>query len=159
MQAESSSASAASFNAEDAGKSGFVHMRSTPQQQADPLGDLLVSKSDIKQAAEVVMGRLDITELVGGPQVQETAAQVSISTSHCNVSALGTEPESRFFRATCMCMHLVAVGHGCGHGCGHTCTFTAFDGVARCTSLDHDKVHFADVHGTKRSFYVLEALG
>lgn len=80
MQAGPSSASVASFNEEEAaGKQGFVHMRSAPQQMADPIGDLLVSPSDVKQAAEVVMGRLDITELVGGPQVQETAAQVMLN--------------------------------------------------------------------------------
>lgn len=76
LQAMASSASAASFNDEAAGKAGFVCMRAAPQQQADPLGDLLVASADVRQAAEVVMGRLDITQLVGGPQVQETAAQV-----------------------------------------------------------------------------------
>ena len=83
MQVSPSSASVASFSGQTAGKPGFTHMRPAPEQQADPMGDLLVASTDVRQAAEVVLGRLDISQLVGGPQVQQTAAQVtSLSLSY-----------------------------------------------------------------------------
>ena len=83
MQVSPSSASIASFSGQTAGKPGFTHMRPAPEQQADPMGDLLVASTDVRQAAEVVLGRLDISQLVGGPQAQQTAAQVtSLSLSY-----------------------------------------------------------------------------
>lgn len=57
------------------GKVGQVSMRPAPEYNA--VRELLVGSEDLKQAAEVILGRLDIANLVGGPIVRHKAAEVS----------------------------------------------------------------------------------
>ena len=56
------------------GKVGLVYMRQLWQR--DPLKELRLDSEDIQQAAEVVLGRLDIRELIGGTS-RDKAAKVS----------------------------------------------------------------------------------
>ena len=58
------------------GKVGSVSMRQ--QEQRDPMKELRLDSNDMQQAAEVVLGRLDIRELIGGTGRDKTA-QVSYS--------------------------------------------------------------------------------
>ena len=65
----------ASFDSQDSmGKMGFASMRPAAEQNA--VKELLVGNEDLKQAAEVILGRLDIADLVGGSEVQQKAAEV-----------------------------------------------------------------------------------
>ncbi|KAL3137049.1 hypothetical protein ABBQ32_006634 [Trebouxia sp. C0010 RCD-2024] len=57
------------------GKVGQVSMHPAPEYNA--VEELLVGSEDLKQAAEVILGRLDIANLVGGPIVKYKAAEVS----------------------------------------------------------------------------------
>ena len=56
------------------GKIGQASMRPLPQR--DAVRELLVGSDDLRQAAEVILGRLDIADLVGGSNVQDKAAEV-----------------------------------------------------------------------------------
>lgn len=58
------------------GKVGQTSMRPPPHQ--DVFRELLVGGEDLKQAAEVILGRLDIADLVGGSNVQYKAAAVCL---------------------------------------------------------------------------------
>ena len=78
MQTGTESTSTASFNGQAAGKPGFTSIRSMPLGLT-AMEELRLADSDVRQAAEVVLGRLDIAELVGGPQVQAQAAEVPLS--------------------------------------------------------------------------------
>lgn len=57
------------------GKVGQVSMH--PAAEYNAVEELLVGSEDLKQAAEVILGRLDIANLVGGPIVKYKAAEVS----------------------------------------------------------------------------------
>ena len=65
------------------GKVGQVSMRSAPEHNA--VRELQVGNEDLKQAAEVILGRLDIADLIGGSKVQQNAAVVRLtpSTNSC----------------------------------------------------------------------------
>ena len=57
------------------GKVGQVSMRTCiPEYNA--VRELQVGSEDLKQAAEVILGRLDIADLLGGSEVQQKAAVV-----------------------------------------------------------------------------------
>lgn len=56
------------------GKVGQVSMRPAPVY--NPVKELQVGSEDLKKAAEVLLGRLDIADLIGGSNVQEKAAEV-----------------------------------------------------------------------------------
>ena len=59
------------------GKVGQASMRPAPKRNA--VRELLVGKQDLKQAAEVILGRLDIADLIGGSNVQYKAAEVCLA--------------------------------------------------------------------------------
>ena len=59
------------------GKVGQVSMRPAPESHA--VRELQVGSEDLKQAAEVILGRLDIADLIGGSEVQHKAAVVRIT--------------------------------------------------------------------------------
>ena len=61
------------------GKVGQASMRPAPKRNA--VRELLVGKQDLKQAAEVILGRLDIADLLGGSNVQYKAAEVCLAAS------------------------------------------------------------------------------
>lgn len=62
------------------GKVGQVSMRPAPVY--NPVKELQVGGEDLKQAAEVLLGRLDIADLIGGSNVQEKAAEVRLASVH-----------------------------------------------------------------------------
>ena len=74
------------------GKVGQVSMRPAPKHKA--VRELQVGSEDLRQAAEVILGRLDIADLIGGSAVQQKAAVVRFATES---AALHTA-----------CMHLSA---------------------------------------------------
>ncbi len=65
----------ASFDSQDSmGRVGVASMR--PAAQHNAVQELMLGDQDLKQAAEVILGRLDIADLVGGTNVQQKAAAV-----------------------------------------------------------------------------------
>ncbi len=71
------------------GKVGEASMR--PAAERNAVKELLVGNEDLKQAAEVILGRLDIADLIGGSNVQYKAAEVyhtAQSTCDMNLSHL-----------------------------------------------------------------------
>jgi hypothetical protein len=65
----------ASFGSQDSmGKVGVTSMRRAARRNA--VQELMLGDQDLKQAAEVILGRLDIADLVGGANVQQKAAAV-----------------------------------------------------------------------------------
>lgn len=66
---------AASFDGQNSmGKVGVASVR--PAAQRNAVRELMLGDQDLKQAAEVILGRLDIADLVGGANVQQKAAAV-----------------------------------------------------------------------------------
>jgi stalled ribosome rescue protein Dom34 len=67
----------ASFDSQDSmGRVGLASMR--PAAQRNAVQELMLGDQDLKQAAEVILGRLDIADLVGGANVQQKAAAVCV---------------------------------------------------------------------------------
>ncbi|DBB13646.1 TPA: hypothetical protein ACH3X3_000668 [Trebouxia sp. C0006] len=65
----------ASFDSQDSmGRVGLASMR--PAAQRNAVQELMLGDQDLKQAAEVILGRLDIADLVGGANVQQKAAAI-----------------------------------------------------------------------------------
>ena len=50
-----------------------------PAPEYNPVRELQVGSEDLKQAAEVILGRLDIADLIGGSEVQQKAAVVRLT--------------------------------------------------------------------------------
>ena len=70
----------ASFDSQDSmGRVGVASMR--PAAQRNAVQELTLGDQDLKQAAEVILGRLDIADLVGGANVQQKAAAVCAITA------------------------------------------------------------------------------
>ena len=84
------------------GKVGKIVMRPPPEY--NPVRELRVGNEDLKQAAEVVLGRLDIADLIGGSNVQYKAALVRVATV-----------------STVFGMHIVSL-HLSSKGCTFKCT-------------------------------------
>jgi hypothetical protein len=65
----------ASFDSQESmGRVGVASTR--PAAQRNAVQELMLGDQDLKQAAEVILGRLDIADLVGGANVQQKAAAV-----------------------------------------------------------------------------------
>lgn len=79
------------------GKVGQISMRPAPEHNA--VRELQVGNEDLKLAAEVILGRLDIADLIGGSKVQQKAAMVRLTPT-----------------AALLCMHVICM-HLSGSGC------------------------------------------
>ena len=81
------------------GKVGQTSMR--PPAQEDAVRELLVGGKDLKQAAEVILGRLDIADLVGGPNVQYKAAAVRLLSPRGDICVYRKEAVASIAEKSC----------------------------------------------------------